>query len=174
MTREEERNLLRGDCYKLIERCRLQGRSDCWHENGVVVATSGCFDILHAGHVRFFWEVARLGGCLVVCVNSDDSVRRLKGRSRPIVPLPDRLEVLSALEPVDHLVVFEDDTPEGVIEVIRPNIWVKGGDYHQKDLVEAPTVLKYGGVVQILPYHPGHSTTSLWGKLDGSGRHYDT
>ena len=156
------------DCYKLIPKSQLVSTTEELGLEGTIVATSGCFDILHAGHVRFLCEAARLGVPLVVCVNDDASVRRLKGPGRPIVSLSDRMEVLNALEPVGYLVAQEEDTPESLLEVIRPNLWVKGGDYRHKDLPERAVIEKYGGVVQILPYDPGHSTTALWARLSGS------
>jgi D-beta-D-heptose 7-phosphate kinase/D-beta-D-heptose 1-phosphate adenosyltransferase len=139
--------------------------SDC--DEGTVVATSGCFDIIHAGHVRFFEKAYRLGVFLIVCLNSDESVRRLKGPGRPIVTLRDRLEVLHALWMVSHISVFDEDSPEAILEKLQPNVYVKGGDYLHKDLPERAVVEKHGGVVQILPYDPGHSTTALWARLQG-------
>jgi D-beta-D-heptose 7-phosphate kinase/D-beta-D-heptose 1-phosphate adenosyltransferase len=138
-----------------------------------IVATSGCFDILHAGHVRFLTRAAHLGDLLVVCVNSDASIRRLKGPGRPIVPLQSRLEVLNGLAVVRFLVTFMSDTPEAVLDLIQPDVWVKGGDYQHKDLPERATIEKYGGRVEILPYVPGHSTTALWAALGNVERTSD-
>ncbi|WP_273846943.1 D-glycero-beta-D-manno-heptose 1-phosphate adenylyltransferase [Rubrobacter calidifluminis] len=128
---------------------------------GKVVATGGCFDLLHAGHVGLLEGARALGDCLVVCLNSDGSVRRLKGEDRPLVPQAERAKVLGALGCVDAVVVFDEDTPEAVLERLRPDIFVKGGDYEARELSEARTLARWGGEVVILPYHEGRSTTRL-------------
>lgn len=128
---------------------------------GVVVATGGCFDLLHPGHVATMDAARALGDCLVVCVNSDASVRRRKGEGRPLQSVADRVRVLSGLRSVDAVVVFDDDTPERTLETIRPDIWVKGGDYAGTELPEAPLVRSWGGEVVTVPYLPGRSTTRL-------------
>ena len=128
---------------------------------GVVAATGGCFDLLHAGHVATLRAARRLGDCLVVCLNSDDSVRRLKGPSRPLVPAADRARVLEALECVDAVVVFDEDTPVEAIRRLRPDIWAKGGDYAGSDVPETPVLAEWGGVAVALPYLEGRSTTRL-------------
>jgi D-beta-D-heptose 7-phosphate kinase / D-beta-D-heptose 1-phosphate adenosyltransferase len=130
---------------------------------GTLVATGGCFDLLHAGHVELLRAARSLGDALVVAVNSDDSVRRLKGAGRPLVPVADRVRVLEALECVDAVVVFDDDTPERVITSIRPHVWAKGGDYALGDLPEADVVARLGGQAVVLPYLQGRSTTALIG-----------
>jgi len=128
---------------------------------GTVVATGGCFDLLHAGHVATLRAARGLGDCLVVCINSDDSVRRLKGPSRPLVTAEDRARVLEALEFVDAVVVFDEDTPSAVLERLRPDVWAKGGDYAGADLPEAAVLQTWGGQAVVLPYLDGHSTTAL-------------
>ncbi|TDD67373.1 D-glycero-beta-D-manno-heptose 1-phosphate adenylyltransferase, partial [Jiangella aurantiaca] len=128
---------------------------------GTVVATGGCFDLLHAGHVAGLQAARRLGDALVVCLNSDASVRRLKGPARPVVPAADRARVLRALECVDAVEIFDDDTPERVLRRLRPDLWAKGGDYAGTDLPEAAVVGEWGGRVVTLPYVDGHSTTAL-------------
>lgn len=128
---------------------------------GTVVATGGCFDLLHAGHVGLLEAARQAGDCLVVCLNSDDSVRRRKGPGRPIVPLADRVRVLSALECVDAVAVFEEDTPEAVLAELRPDIWIKGGDYVYDELPEAALLKEWGGQVLLLPYLEGRSSTGL-------------
>ena len=128
---------------------------------GTVVATGGCFDLLHPGHIATLRAARGLGDCLVVCINSDDSVRRLKGRSRPLVTATDRARVLEALEFVDAVVVFDEDTPAQVLDRLRPDVWAKGGDYAGADLPEAAVLRTWGGQAVVLPYLDGHSTTAL-------------
>lgn len=128
---------------------------------GTVVATGGCFDLLHAGHIQTLEAARRLGDCLVVCLNSDASVRRLKGPGRPIQPVSDRMRVLAALRHVDAVHVFDEDTPENAIRLTRPQVWVKGGDYTAADLPEARVLEEWGGAVLTVPYLAGRSTTAL-------------
>jgi rfaE bifunctional protein nucleotidyltransferase chain/domain len=128
---------------------------------GTVVAAGGCFDLLHAGHVALLEAARRTGDCLVVCVNSDASVRRRKGGGRPLVPLADRLRVLRALECVDAVAVFDEDTPERLLGELRPHIWAKGGDYALAQLPEASLVESWGGQVVLFPYLDGRSTTGI-------------
>ncbi|MET3903900.1 PfkB family carbohydrate kinase [Paenarthrobacter sp. 4246] len=128
---------------------------------GTVVATGGCFDLLHAGHARTLAAARSMGDCLIVCLNSDESVRRLKGVHRPIVSVEDRAELLLALECVDAVVVFDEDTPEACLTQLRPDIWVKGGDYTPEDLPEARLVAGWGGRCVTVPFHPARSTSGL-------------
>ena len=130
-------------------------------QGGAVVATGGCFDLLHAGHVATLRAARSLGDCLVVCLNSDESVRRLKGPSRPLVPAVDRAKVLEALECVDAVVVFDEDTPVHVLGRLRPHIWAKGGDYAGAQVPESAVLEQWGGQAVILPYLQGRSTTQL-------------
>lgn len=132
------------------------------HEaGGIVVATGGCFDLLHAGHTRALAAARSLGDCLIVCLNSDESVRRIKGRERPILNQQDRTELLLALEFVDAVVVFDEDTPEACLAALRPDLWVKGGDYDVTQLPETALVESWGGRCTTVPYHPSRSTTDL-------------
>jgi D-beta-D-heptose 7-phosphate kinase / D-beta-D-heptose 1-phosphate adenosyltransferase len=128
---------------------------------GTVVATGGCFDLLHAGHVATLRSARALGDCLVVCLNSDDSVRRLKGVERPLVPEADRVAVLEALGCVDAVVPFDERTPEAVLQRLRPDVFAKGGDYALADLPEAALLATWGGQAVVLPYLEGRSTTQL-------------
>ena len=130
-------------------------------EGGTVVATGGCFDLLHAGHVESLRAARSLGDCLVVCLNSDRSVARLKGAGRPLVPEEDRARVLLALEHVDAVLVFDEDTPEAALRRLRPHIWAKGGDYSGTDLPEAAVLAQWDGDAVVLPYLQGRSTTGL-------------
>lgn len=133
----------------------------------LVALTNGCFDILHAGHVRYLSQARALADCLIVGVNSDASVRRLKGDRRPILPDFDRAEILAGLASVDYVVIFEDDTAEPLVAELRPDIYVKGGDYQAepagpgKPLPEAPIVAGYGGRVELVDLVPGRSTTDV-------------
>lgn len=128
---------------------------------GTVVATGGCFDLLHAGHVAMLRAARSLGDCLVVCLNSDASVRRLKGPARPLNSVADRKAVLLGLEPVDAVYVFEEDTPVSVLERLRPHVWAKAADYAAADLPEATVLLEWGGQAVVLPYLENRSTTRL-------------
>jgi D-beta-D-heptose 7-phosphate kinase / D-beta-D-heptose 1-phosphate adenosyltransferase len=130
-------------------------------EGGTVVATGGCFDLLHAGHVRMLESARALGDCLVVCINSDASVRRLKGPDRPLVPEADRGAVLASLACVDAVAVFDEDTPERILAELRPDVWAKGADYAVADLPEAPLLATWGGQAVVLPYLDGRSTTRI-------------
>ncbi len=126
-----------------------------------IVFTNGCFDILHRGHISYLSLAKSLGDVLVVGVNSDDGIRRLKGPSRPINALEDRMGVLAALSCVDLIVPFDEDTPCELIRVVRPDVFVKGGDYTRDRLPEAAIVEELGGAVQILPYLADRSTTDM-------------
>ncbi|MFE1254928.1 D-glycero-beta-D-manno-heptose 1-phosphate adenylyltransferase [Streptomyces fungicidicus] len=141
------------DAFGLAETVRARG--------GTVVATGGCFDLVHAGHVGLLESARRIGDCLIVCLNSDASVTRRKGAGRPLTPAADRARVLAALGSVDAVVVFEEDTPEAVLERLRPDVWVKGGDYSVQELPEAEVLRTWGGQAVVLPYLDGRSTTRL-------------
>jgi len=126
-----------------------------------IVFTNGCFDVLHRGHVGYLAEAARLGDLLIVAVNSDASVRRLKGPGRPVNPVEDRVAVLAALDCVDHVVVFDEDSPRKLIAQVRPDLYVKGGDYPEELIPEAPLVRRLGGEVRALAYLPDRSTSRI-------------
>jgi rfaE bifunctional protein nucleotidyltransferase chain/domain len=127
---------------------------------GKLVATGGCFDLLHAGHLSLLTQARRLGDALVVCLNSDASVRRLKGTDRPVVGERERAALLAALDCVDRVLVFDDNTPWRLLSELRPEVWVKGGDYAGRRIPEADQVEAWGGQVVVVPYLDGHSTTS--------------
>jgi D-beta-D-heptose 7-phosphate kinase/D-beta-D-heptose 1-phosphate adenosyltransferase len=133
-----------------------------------VVFTNGCFDLLHQGHIRYLERARALGDLLVVAINSDASVRRLKGPRRPVVPAGQRAEVLAALEAVDLVLVFHELDPERVIRALRPDVLVKGGDWTVDRIVGAAFVRSLGGRVRSLPFVPGTSTTDLIDRIVGA------
>lgn len=141
------------DAQDLVQAVRAAG--------GTVVATGGCFDVLHAGHVQTLRTARQLGDALVVLLNSDDSVRRLKGPERPVQPEQDRAEVLRSLGCVDAVVVFDEDDPSAALAALRPDVWAKGGDYEGAELAEGDLVRSWGGRVVLLPYLTGRSTTAI-------------
>jgi rfaE bifunctional protein nucleotidyltransferase chain/domain/rfaE bifunctional protein kinase chain/domain len=145
------------DLVAAVSEHRKQGRR--------IVFTNGCFDVLHRGHVGYLNQARRLGDVLIVAVNSDDSVRRLKGPERPVNPVEDRVAVLAALACVNHVVVFEEDNPTNLIALVRPDLYVKGGDYRPEMIPEAPLVRELGGEVLTLDYLPDRSTTKLIGRI---------
>ena len=136
-------------------------RSSVHARGGTVVATSGCFDLLHAGHVASLRAARALGDYLVVLLNSDDSVRRLKGPGRPLVPERDRATVLQSLSCVDAVEIFDEDTPVEALRRVRPSVFVKGGDYGVREIPEQAALEEWGGAVVIVPYLEGRSTSRL-------------
>jgi len=132
-----------------------------------VVFTNGCFELLHRGHIEYLAQARALGDVLVVGVNSDDSVRRLKGAGRPLVPEADRAAVLSNVRSVDVVTVFDEDTPLELIKALLPGVLVKGGDYDLDDIVGREVVEKAGGEVHVLPFVEGYSTTAILNRLAG-------
>jgi D-beta-D-heptose 7-phosphate kinase/D-beta-D-heptose 1-phosphate adenosyltransferase len=145
--------LNRETLYEATTEARLQGER--------IVMTNGCFDILHEGHVRYLQQAKQLGDRLVVAVNDDDSVRRLKGQGRPINPLKQRMAVLAGLASVDWVVSFSEDTPESLICEIKPDLLVKGGDYRPEEIAGYDCVVNNGGEVRVLDFLPGVSTTRI-------------
>ena len=138
-------------------------------EHKTVVFTNGCFDILHAGHVRYLTAAGGLGDILIVGLNSDASVRKLKGEGRPVNPAADRAEVLAGLRAVDHVVVFDEDTAEELVRRLQPDIYVKGGDYSLDRLPESAIVAAYGGRTVLVPMVEGRSTTNVIQRLQQTG-----
>ena len=143
----------RNDLKAEVDRLKKQGKK--------VIFTNGCFDILHAGHTRYLREARKLGDALILGLNSDSSVRAIKGEKRPIVPQDERAEVLAALSSVDYVTVFDEETPLALIEFLQPDVIVKGGDWAEKDIVGADSVRKWGGRVAIMPELEGASTTNI-------------
>jgi len=137
-----------------------------WKREGKrIVFTNGCFDILHAGHVDYLQKAKALGDVLIVGLNSDASVRRLKGKERPVNPQEERKKVLEALKPVDLVVVFEEDTPERLIREIKPDVLVKGGDWSIDKIVGADFVKSYGGEVKTIQFVHNTSTTDIINRI---------
>ncbi|MDQ3978701.1 MAG: D-glycero-beta-D-manno-heptose 1-phosphate adenylyltransferase [Actinomycetota bacterium] len=140
-----------------MELYRRQGRR--------ILFTNGCFDILHRGHITYLNRAKTLGDVLVVALNDDDSVRSLKGENRPINPLEDRAQVLAALSCVDCIVPFSGDSPIDALRAVRPDLYVKGGDYTLETLPEAELVEELGGTVRILPFMEDRSTTGIIARI---------
>ncbi|HOV16482.1 MAG TPA: D-glycero-beta-D-manno-heptose 1-phosphate adenylyltransferase [Candidatus Cloacimonadota bacterium] len=138
-------------------------------KNKKIVFTNGCFDILHAGHVQYLEQAKKLGDILVVGLNSDASVRRLKGENRPINKQEDRALVLAALEFVDYIIIFEEDTPYELIKTVNPDVLVKGGDWKETDIIGADIVQAKGGIVLSLPLRPGLSTSKIIEEIKKNG-----
>lgn len=134
-------------------------------ENKKIVFTNGCFDILHAGHVRYLKESKKFGDILIVGLNSDISVKKIKGETRPINPEMDRAEVLAGLEAVNYIVLFDETSPVKLLEDIKPDIYTKGADYTVETLPEAKTVLSYGGKIEFIKFLEGRSTTKIIDKI---------
>ena len=130
-----------------------------------IVFTNGCFDILHVGHIRYLSEAKSLGDILVIGINSDKSVKELKGSSRPINSLSDRALMLSELSYVDYVISFEEQTPLKLIKIIMPDILVKGGDYTVENVVGSSEVIHSGGQVKLLQFHNGYSSTNYIDKI---------
>lgn len=147
---------------KVLTRDKIELKIRDWQAAGEkIVFTNGCFDILHAGHVRYLSAARELGDRLVVGLNSDASVRRLKGPKRPVAPQDDRAEVLAALDAVDAVTLFDDDTPEALISLLLPDILVKGADWAVEQIAGARAVLEHGGQVLTVPLLEGRSTTGI-------------
>ena len=157
-----ESRVARARMNKILSQPALKRRLASLRRSGKrIVFTNGCFDLIHPGHIRYLRAARRLGDVLVAALNSDDSVRRLKGPGRPLIPQRDRCEVVAALEMVDYVTVFDDDTPYALIKNLQPDVLVKGGDWQPDEIVGADVVRARGGVVRSLPYARGYSTTAL-------------
>ena len=155
---------------KLLSRHELEARAATWRTDGKrIVLTNGCFDLLHAGHLALLSHAAQLGDVLVLAINSDASVRRLKGPERPLVPQSERAALLAALTFVDAVTIFDEDTPLAVLEAVKPHVLVKGGDYQASEVVGRELVEAAGGRVVIVPLTPDKSTSSLVARIRGAG-----
>ena len=138
-----------------------------------IALTNGCFDVLHRGHTRYLNQAKQLGDVLVVALNSDSSVRQLKGPDRPVNHEADRAAVIAALSCVDHVTIFDTPTPIPLIELLQPDVYAKGGDYTPEMLQETEAVESYGGTVTILDYVPEHSTTAVLERIRSSGENHE-
>ena len=145
--------LLKNDISEIVEELK--------NENKKIVFTNGCFDILHVGHVRYLNKSAEFGDVLIIGLNSDASVKRLKGETRQLNNENDRAEVLLGLKSVDYVVLFDENTPENLLEIIKPDVYTKGADYTLETLPEAKTVIKNGGRVEFIEMVQGKSTTNI-------------
>ncbi len=151
---------------KVFSTASLLSQLETWRAQGdQIVFTNGCFDILHEGHVHYLEEASKLGQRLVIGVNDDASVTRLKGEHRPLTPLPSRMIILAALGCVDAVVSFSADTPLSLIEGLKPDVLVKGGDYAIETIVGAQETLSRGGQVIVIPFLDGFSTSALEKKI---------
>lgn len=148
------------------DRQELKSQFDAFRKEGKrIVFTNGCFDLLHSGHVTYLEQARALGDVLVLALNSDAGIKRLKGNNRPINNLHERIRILSGLESITLVTSFEEDTPIGLLDVIQPDVYVKGGDYTLESLPEAPIVLGYGGKVEIMPFVQDRSTTHIISRI---------
>jgi D-glycero-beta-D-manno-heptose 1-phosphate adenylyltransferase len=158
------------DNEKILSRQRLRERVEEWRRGGQqIVLTNGCFDLLHVGHVRYLRGAKALGGKLVVAINSDASVRKLKGEGRPAMAAEERAEILAALSDVDAIVIFDEPDVRALIRELRPDVQAKGTDYTRENVPERDEVLACGGRVEIVGDPKGHSTTELLNQLKPPG-----
>jgi len=153
---------LKPETNKVLSREQLRDRVTTWRRDGeAITLANGCFDLLHVGHVRYLHAAKQLGGRLIVAVNSDDSVKTLKGAGRPIMPDTERAEILAALADVDAVVIFPENDVRALISEIRPDIQAKGTDYTADSVPEGALVREYGGRVEIVGYPKNHSATDI-------------
>ena len=151
---------------KFLFKENLNAINNLKSEKKKIVFTNGCFDLLHVGHIRYLSNAKKLGDFLIVGLNSDESVKILKGQNRPINKFEDRAMLLSALRSVDLVIMFEEQTPENLINKVVPNVLVKGGDYDIEDIAGYHTVIKNGGKVRILDFYKGYSSTNYIKKIN--------
>lgn len=152
-TKLKKNNILKAE----LDTLKSQGKK--------IVFTNGCFDLIHAGHVHYLQKAKNLGDILVIAINTDASVKRLKGEKRPLFPEQERAEILSALACVDYVCLFDEDTPFEIINLLKPNILVKGGDYHLGNIVGRDIVEANGGKVITIPFLDNKSTTNIIEKI---------
>jgi rfaE bifunctional protein nucleotidyltransferase chain/domain len=151
---------------KILERKRLKEKVEALRKNGKKIAfTNGCFDILHVGHVRYLTEARKNADILILALNSDSSVRAIKGEKRPLVPEEERAEVLAAIECIDFITIFQESTPLELINLLKPDFLIKGGDWPEDKVVGRDEIKKWGGRVIIIPEIKGKSTTNIVEKI---------
>jgi len=156
---------------KVVSREEMRWLAEEWRRAGEqIILTNGCFDLLHVGHIRYLHAAKQLGGKLVVALNADDSVRKIKGEGRPLMPENERAEILAALADVDAVVVFSEPDVRGVIREIRPNVQAKGTDYTAESVPERDEVMAYGGRVAIVGDPKDHSTTEILEQMRSDAR----
>ena len=143
----------------------LKMREDYKKSTKTVLFTNGCFDILHAGHVSYLQAAKKYGDILIIGLNSDQSIQAIKGPTRPIIPQQHRLTLLCALDVVDHVVIFDEETPVKLVEALKPDYYIKGADYTTETLPEYPIVKRYGGKVALIPLVEGLSTSTIISKI---------
>lgn len=144
---------------KLIDLVEI--RNQLKHQDKKVVFTNGCFDLLHSGHIHLFREARKKGDVFIVAVNDDYSIRKIKGASRPIFPLKERIEILAAIEDIDYLTSFSEEIPQKIIARLQPDVLVKGGDWKPEEVVGKREVEDAGGKVEIIPYLEGRSSSDI-------------
>lgn len=150
----------------IINETALREEIQKWRAaNKKIVFTNGCFDLIHVGHLRTFIEAKKMGDLLIVGINSDRSVKALKGETRPIISEQDRAELISALKPIDYVIIFDENNVSHLLEMIKPDIYVKGGDYTLENLPEKETIVRYNIEVKFIPLVPGISTTELVNRI---------
>ena len=146
-------------------------RNQLKHKGKKVVFTNGCFDLLHSGHIHLFREARKKGDVFIVAVNDDSSTRKIKGASRPIFPLKERIEILGAIEDVDYLASFSEETPQKIIARLLPDVLVKGGDWKPEEVVGKIEVEDAGGEVEIIPYLEGRSSSDIIKRIVSSAKY---
>ena len=140
------------------------------HKRKKVVFTNGCFDLLHSGHIHLFREAKKKGDVFIVAVNDDSSIKKIKGTSRPIFPLKERIEILGAIEDIDYLASFSEETPQKIIARLLPDVLVKGGDWRPEEVVGKKEVEDAGGEVVIIPYLEGRSSSEIVKRIVSSAK----
>ncbi len=156
---------------KIVSREELKRRVDAWRKNGEkITLTNGCFDLLHVGHIRYLRGAKELGGKLVIALNADESVRKLKGEGRPVMNERERAEILAALSDVDAIVIFPEPDVRAIIREIRPDVQAKGTDYTVESVPERDEVMAYGGRVAIVGDPKDHSTTEILEQMRSDAR----
>lgn len=160
---------------KVLDKAALKRKLALWKfKDDKIVFTNGCFDLIHAGHISTIVQAASYGDRLILGLNSDDSVKRLKGNDRPLQKEQNRALILAAMHNIDAVVIFDEDTPKELIELVKPDVLVKGGDYQPDEVVGADIVLKNGGEIKLAEYIPNNSSTELIELIEKNSKTADT